>query len=83
MERTSPGGDLPLVPGSAHAHFECPARLALKFGFPCPGFDAAGGRIPSAWTGGELTAATCTAWKAFIARTGLTKARLAPAAPAF
>jgi hypothetical protein len=68
-------------PGCAHAHFECPARYAARLGFPCPGFDASGVRIPGDWSGPDLQRATRTAWTAYASRHGLTLAGGAPGAP--
>jgi hypothetical protein len=68
--------------GCAHAHFECPARYAARLGDPCPGFDAAGARIPGDWSGHDLQRATRTAWTAYVARHGLTLA-LGVGAPQF
>ncbi len=48
--------------------WECPARYFQTKGEPCPGFDERGAKIPSAWSNGEITPATKTAWKDCITR---------------
>ncbi len=66
----------------AHYHFECPVRYA-RLGVPCPGFDAAGARVASAWANGDLKPATCAAWKAYIARFALRVHMVAGSVPSF
>jgi hypothetical protein len=70
-------------PSRAHAHFECPARYAAKLGFPCPGFDAAGSRVPGDWSGPDLQRATRSAWTTYASRHGLPLGPGAPGAPRF
>ena len=40
----------------------------LALGETCPGFDDAGVRIPSAWSGSDITPATKASWKVFISK---------------
>ncbi len=51
-------------PGRHHRNFECPLRLHSTFG-NCPGWTAAGARIPACWNGDVLTAACRTEWRTF------------------
>ena len=51
-------------PGRYHRNFECPLRLHSTFG-NCPGWTAAGARIPDCWNGDVLTAACRTEWRTF------------------
>ena len=69
--------------GRLHAHFECPARYATVLGAPCPGFDAAGARVPGDWAGQDLQRATRFSWAAYAARHALGLFRGAPGAPVF
>jgi hypothetical protein len=69
--------------GRSHAHFECPARFASVLGAPCPGFDAAGARVPGDWAGQDLQRAARVAWTVYAARHGLGPHRAAPGAPRF
>jgi hypothetical protein len=67
--------------GRSQAHFECPARYASVLGAPCPGFDAAGARVPGDWAGQDLQRAARVAWTAYAARYHLSPHRTAPGAP--
>jgi hypothetical protein len=51
-------------PGRHHRPFECPIRLHTAFG-RCPGWTAAGARIPAAWNGEDLTPACRAEWRIF------------------
>ena len=51
-------------PGRLHRNFECPLRLHATYN-RCPGWTAAGARIPACWNGDVLTAACRTEWRAF------------------
>jgi hypothetical protein len=51
-------------PGRTHRPFECPIRLHATFG-RCPGWTAAGARIPASWNGENLTPACRAEWRAF------------------
>ena len=53
-------------PGKTHFVFECPIRYHATRG-QCPGWTAAGLRIPTSWAGDDLTAATQAEWKTFAA----------------
>ena len=53
-------------PGRTHFPFECPIKYHAHRGM-CPGWTAAGQRIPSAWEGDNITAATQAEWRAFQA----------------
>ena len=67
-----------------HWYFECPLRLAVLFGHPCPGVAAAGGRAPADWAGADQSPAACASWRTLIARHGLTGPRMtAGRIPAF
>ncbi len=49
--------------GGKHRPFECPKLFAKEHpGKTMPGFDANGNRIPSAWSGDKITAATRQQW---------------------
>ena len=66
-----------------HLAWECAIKLARRAGGePCPGFDAQGNRVPSAWTlDGNLQLATVQAWGTYIDRWGLEVAGSAPGPP--
>jgi hypothetical protein len=66
--------------GRVHLAWECAIKLARRAGGePCPGFDALGNRVPSAWTAeGNLQPATVQAWAPYIERWGLEVAVSAP-----
>jgi len=66
-----------------HASWECPLRYCAKLGEPCPGFDAQGQKLATAWSGEQLSARTKAQWKVFIAAHSLEKAGEAPRAPHF
>jgi hypothetical protein len=51
-------------PGRPHYPFECPIRHHYQFQ-RCPGWTAAGVRVPGAWHGEEITAATAAEWRAY------------------
>jgi hypothetical protein len=51
-------------PGRSHRPFECPIRFHAVFG-RCPGWTAAGARIPAAWNGEDLTPACRAEWRVF------------------
>ena len=70
-------------PTGRHASWECPHRYLERLREPCPGFDASGQKLPSAWVGGQLTPKTKAQWKAYIATFGLERAGEAPRAPNF
>jgi hypothetical protein len=53
-------------PGREHFSFECPMAYHLLHG-TCPGWTAAGARIPSCWTGDDITPACRTEWRNFAA----------------
>ena len=53
-------------PGRLHFPFECPIKYHKNRG-SCPGWTAAGLRIPSAWEGDNITAATQAEWRTFQA----------------
>jgi hypothetical protein len=58
-----------------HESFECPIRYARLLREPCPGFDAVGNPLPTAWAGTCLTATTRVAWHAYIARHRLQRSK--------
>ena len=64
-------------PASPHCSWECPIRYHARY-HACPGWTAAGTRIPGAWIGNNLAPATVDEWKTFIGRTGLIAAFTAP-----
>ena len=70
-------------PTACHSAWECPVRYATVFGAPCPGFTAAGDRVASDWSGPDLTAKACAAWKVFSTVHALVCARPVPGPPAF
>ena len=74
--RTNPGARV-------HLAWECAIKLARRTnGEPCPGFDAEGNRVPSAWNlEGNLQPATVQSWVAYIERWGLEVAASAPGPP--
>ena len=51
-------------PGRTHYPFECPLRYYSHHG-RCPGWTAAGTRVPGAWAGDDITTATQAEWRAF------------------
>ena len=53
-------------PGREHFSFECPMAYHLLHG-TCPGWTAAGARIPSCWTGDDITPTCRTEWRNFAA----------------
>jgi hypothetical protein len=53
-------------PGRTHYPFECPLRYHTHHG-RCPGWTAAGARVPGAWAGDDITTATQAEWRAFQA----------------
>jgi hypothetical protein len=53
-------------PGRTHYPFECPLRYHTHHG-RCPGWTAAGIRVPGAWAGDDITTATQAEWRAFQA----------------
>jgi hypothetical protein len=53
-------------PGRTHFPFECPIKYHAHRGV-CPGWTATGLRIPTAWSGDDITAATQAEWRAFQA----------------
>jgi hypothetical protein len=61
-------------PGRTHFPFECPIKYHAQRGV-CPGWTAAGVRIPTAWVGDDITQATQAEWRAFQAT--LTSANVA------
>ena len=65
-----------------HWSFECPQGYSSVLGVPCPGFDARGTKIPSAWQGNDITKRTKDAWRAFIQQHNLQAASVGAAAGA-
>jgi hypothetical protein len=59
-----------------HFCFECPVKFWARFG-SCPGFNPDGSRIPAAWAGDDITAATKGLWRDLIAAHGLPSAHSA------
>ena len=53
-------------PGRTHFPFECPIKYHAHRG-QCPGWTAAGLRIPAAWHGDDITPATQAEWRTFQA----------------
>ena len=53
-------------PGRSHRGFECPLRLHTQFHI-CPGWSAAGQRIPTSWVGDDITPACRKEWASFAA----------------
>jgi hypothetical protein len=53
-------------PGTKHIPAECPIRYHQRYN-RCPGWTAAGTRIPACWVGNELTPACRADWKDFAA----------------
>ena len=53
-------------PGRIHYPFECPIRLHTQRG-SCPGWTAAGLRIPASWAGDDITPACQAEWRTFAA----------------
>jgi hypothetical protein len=51
-------------PGRIHRPFECPIRYHASLG-ACPGWTAAGIRIPACWIGDDLTDACRAEWRTF------------------
>ncbi len=51
-------------PGRIHYPFECPVRYYSHHG-RCPGWTAAGTRVPGAWAGDDITATTQAEWRTF------------------
>jgi hypothetical protein len=51
-------------PGRSHRSFECPIRYHASLG-ACPGWTAAGVRIPACWNGEDLTDACRAEWRTF------------------
>jgi hypothetical protein len=51
-------------PGKPHRTFECPIRMHRDH-HTCPGWTAAGVRIPSSWAGDDITPACRKEWAAF------------------
>jgi hypothetical protein len=49
-------------PGRTHYPFECPLRYYSHHG-RCPGWTAAGTRVPGAWAGDDITTATQAEWR--------------------
>ena len=58
-----------------HSSWECPRRYAQVLSQPCPGFDALGHRVLTAWNNSNLTDATKQAWIAYISAHGLRRSR--------
>ena len=56
---------LPADGGMGHRRFECAQQFAQDNpGKTMPGFDASGAKIPGAWQGNNITAATRQQWVA-------------------
>jgi hypothetical protein len=51
-------------PGRLHYPFECPIRYYSHHG-RCPGWTHTGTRVPGAWAGDDITAATQAEWRTF------------------
>ena len=66
-----------------HASWECPIRHFEVRREPCPGFDAGGNRVASAWVGDKITADTMGAWRSYILRHKLPPSRDLPDVPSF
>ncbi len=65
-------------PGTTHSSWECPVRYHARYN-RCPGWTAAGARIPGAWVGDNLAPATVAEWRDWFAAGGPSlSARLAP-----
>ena len=64
-------------PASPHRSWECPLKYHAQLG-SCPGWTAAGTRIPGAWNGNNLAPATVTEWRNFIQTHALASAHTAP-----
>jgi hypothetical protein len=58
-----------------HSSWECPRRYYQVLSQPCPGFDAMGNRVPTAWNNSNLTDASKQAWNAYINAHGLRRSR--------
>ena len=52
-------------PGRIHRTFECPIKYHATLG-ACPGWTAAGTRIPACWNGDDLTDACRAEWRTFV-----------------
>ena len=61
-----------------HSSWECPLRYARVLQEPCPGFDAQGRKVPSAWAGADIAPNTRQLWRTYIQRHQLPRARDAP-----
>ena len=57
--------------GGDHRTFECVLNYAEILGEACPGFTAAGLKVPADWAGGNLTAAARARWVDYAARHAL------------
>jgi len=66
----------PHAPYLQHRAHECPANYHRRLGESCPGVDEAGYRVPSAWTGDDITAETAERWKRYIEKHSLPRSRL-------
>jgi hypothetical protein len=51
--------------GRIHHPFECPIKYHATLG-ACPGWTAAGARIPACWNGDDLTDACRAEWRTFV-----------------
>ncbi len=52
-------------PGRIHRAFECPIKYHATLG-ACPGWTAAGVKIPACWNGDDLTDACRAEWRTFV-----------------
>lgn len=60
---------------AGHAACECPRKYYAVLGEACPGFDASGKTIPSAWQHGDLTDATKASWVRYIQQHNLLRSK--------
>ena len=66
----------PHAPYLQHRAFECPVNYHRRLVEPCPGFNEAGYRLPSAWTGDDITAETAEQWKRYIEKYNLPRSKM-------
>lgn len=63
-----------------HCSWDCPQRYFELYG-SCPGWASGSARDPGCWVGDEITDATRTQWKQFIAAHGLVPSRATAGLP--
>ena len=56
-------------PATSHSSWECPVKYHARYN-RCPGWTAAGTRIPGAWVGDNLAPATVAEWRDWLAAGG-------------